>query len=150
MPSPYTLVIIDMQPVFQAANWPDVVIGVTKEILAAIKNKASIMIVEYHDRGPIHDGLLKLVRGYPNKARTKKKLDDGSEKVLATLKRRKFPKRLRVCGVNASCCVAATIDGILGLDDTIKIEVIKDACGCAVEGHEWSKWYIKHENLRLV
>lgn len=135
---PYTLVVIDMQQQFEAACWPKTIAGVTKEITRAIEHHASIVFLEYGFYNGTHQELLDLVKGYTPKSRVSKKFDDGSRELIKTLKRRKFPRNLRVCGVNTSCCVHATVDGLFDKDPDLKIELVKRACGCSIDGNQWS------------
>jgi nicotinamidase-related amidase len=150
---PTTLVVVDMQPEFDAANVPDVIVGVTKQILEAKKKRWPIVIVEYlpkDDIGETHGGLLSLLKGYNKKARIGKVDDDGSLEIVRALRRRKFTeKTLRVCGVNTDCCVAATV---LGLLDRIEgeVEVVKDACEWDNNfQYDWRQFF-KDPRIRLV
>lgn len=49
---PYTLVVVDMQAEFDAAYDPKVIVGVTKEIIQAIKTKSPVLFLEYKNCGP--------------------------------------------------------------------------------------------------
>lgn len=151
---PATLVIVDMQPHFVAANTPGVIVGVTREILEAKRRKSGIIFLEYKptdEMGRTHEGLFSLIKGYPHKARVTKDDDDGSLEVVKALRRRGFAKHtLRVCGVNTDCCVYETIVGLLDRLDRSKIEVVKDACES-----EWNRDYdwrsfTKHPRIKLV
>lgn len=144
-----TLVVVDMQAHFGAACDPDVVIGVTQEILEAKQRKRAIILLEYRDCGKSHEGFAELLRNYPLKARIKKGDDDGSLEVIRTLRRRGFSDRyLRICGVNADCCVCATVWGLLSKLDDTRIEVVKRACGWE-NTFDWRE-YFRHPNLKLV
>lgn len=148
---PATLIVVDMQPDFSAANDPSVIVGVTREILEAKRKNSGIIFLEYSDTGRTHEGFSSLIRGYRHKARVTKDDDDGSLEVVKALCRRGFGKRtLRICGVNADCCVFDTVNGLLGRLDQVQIQVVKDACGS-----EWSKdfdWrtFTKHPRITLV
>ena len=147
---PATLVIVDMQPVFTASTNPNTVIAVTHEIVTAIQKRHAIMIVEYASSGRTHSGFDLLLKGYPHKARISKWGDDGSREVVRALDRREFPKNnLRVCGVNADCCVFETVIGLLSRLRNSKIEVVKKACNSADPNFNWNCYY-KHPRLRLV
>lgn len=147
---PSTLVVVDMQPVFEASRHPDTIIAVTTEILAAKQKKWPIILVEYKGCGRTHGGFDALLRGYPRKARIGKWNDDGSAEVIRTLVRREFPyQTLRVCGVNTDCCVWATVHGLLNRLEKSKVEVVKRACNTLSKHHDW-RTYLKHQNLKLV
>ena len=144
-----TLVVVDMQEYFDAACDPDVIIGVTKEILTARQKKSPIILLEYEGCGRSHEGFASLLRNYPFRARIRKGDDDGSLEIVRALRRRGFShRRLRLCGVNADCCVCATAIGLLERLDRAKIEVVKDACGW--EGSFDWRYYVRHPNLKLV
>jgi nicotinamidase-related amidase len=151
---PSTLVVVDMQPSFTAANTPSVIVGVTREILEAKRRKSGIIFLEYKptdEMGRTHAGLSSLIRGYPHKARVTKADDDGSREVVKAIRRRGFPNRtLRVCGVNTDCCVWETTMGLLDRLERIQIQVVKDACES-----EWNRDYdwrcfTKHPRITLV
>jgi len=142
------LVVVDMQEFFEAACHPDVIIGVTQEIVLAKQKKFPIILLEYEGCGKSHDGFSSLLRNYPWKARVKKGDDDGSQEIVRAIRRRGFnDRKLRLCGVNADCCVFATVEGLLKRLDT-KIEVVKQACGWEYD-FDWRQ-YLRHPNLKLV
>ena len=146
-----TLIVVDMQPEFDAALYPDVVVGVTLEIQAAVARKSAIVFVEYEDAGDTHRSLFKLAKGYRKKAQIIKYEDDGSSQIVRTIRRRDFDEtHLRVCGVNTNACVQCTVDGLLRRLPDAKIEVVKEACGtCSYGRYDWRK-FTKHKNLKLV
>lgn len=146
---PATLVVVDMQQFFEAACNPNVIIGVTEEIIKARQASSDIVLVEYAGCGKSHEGFGQLLKNYRYKARIKKCDDDGSAEIVRTLRRRGFNDRhLRLCGVNADCCVCATVRGLLEKLDDSRIEVVKRACGWT-NSFDW-RMYIRHPNLRLV
>lgn len=151
---PATLIVVDMQPSFTAANEPSTIVGVTREILEAKRRKFGIVFLEYKpidEIGRTHEGFSSLVKGYRHKARVTKDDNDGSLEVVKVLRRRGFSNRtLRVCGVNVDCCVFDTVNGLLHRLEKVQIQVVKDACGS-----EWSKdfdWrtFMKHPRITLV
>jgi len=146
-----TLVVVDMQGCFDAANNPNVVIGVTQEIMLAKQQNSPIVLLEYEGCGKSHEGFSNLLRNYPWKTRVKKTDDDGSAEVIKALRRRGFSNdKLRLCGVNTDACVYATAEGLLKKLSDSQIEVVKNACGCQVVGDvDWRK-YLRHPNLKLV
>jgi len=145
-----TLVIVDMQPVFKASQNPNTIIAVTHEIMVAKQNNHAIMIVEYARSGRTHVGFDELLKGYPHKARISKRDDDGSKEIVKALSRRNFPMQiLRVCGVNADCCVYQTVTGLIEKLNKTQVEVVKKACNTFTENFDWRNYY-RHPNLRLV
>lgn len=145
-----TLVIVDMQHEFEAALDPNVVVGVTYEIIQAKEYGSPIVIVEYDGFGRSHDAFFSILKNYRRKAVIKKNDDDGSNEVIRALKRRRFnPFHLRVCGVNSDACVLATVEGLLDKLSQSKIEVVKRACGTDHRGFTWRE-FVRHPNLQLV
>jgi len=146
---PATLVVVDMQQFFDAACDPNVIIGVTEEVIKARQQNANIILVEYAQCGRSHEGFSNLLKNYRRKARIRKWDDDGSAEIVRTLRRRGFEHRsLRLCGVNADCCVCATAKGLLERLGNTKIEIVKRACGWT-NPFDW-RMYIRHPNLKLV
>ena len=146
---PATLVVIDMQEAFPAACDPNVIIGVTQEIVTTRTKGGAIILVEYQNCGPSHSGFYKLLKNYRHKSRIHKRDDDGSLEILRAIHRRGFnDKWLRVCGVNSDCCVAATIRGLLDRSPESHVDVVKSACG-TFRNTDW-RTYIRHANLKLV
>lgn len=126
----YSLIAIDMQPYFAAANDRNLLTACRKEIRKAIKNRASIIFVEYQDCGPTHSSLLRLSEGYDRLYSTTKWHDDGSNQVYDVIcKNNLSSKRLKVIGVNTDCCVLATVGGLAWRLKSASIDVIAAACG---------------------
>ena len=46
---PYALVIVDMQPFFDAEDYPQEILNIQKEILRAKKFNCPIIVLEYED-----------------------------------------------------------------------------------------------------
>lgn len=147
----YTLVVIDMQPHFTAANDLKAIVGCAKQIIEAKHAGSNILFVEYSLCGPTHRELTKLVKSYSNATKITKNSDDGSIEVLRALKKKRWTtKNIRVCGVNTECCVWSTIHGLLRRSSESKIEVVKEAC--ATDGYRKYDWrtYLRDPNLKLV
>ena len=126
---PTTLVVVDMQPVFEASRKPDVIAGVAQQILTAVQNNWAIVFLEYRGSGRTHQGLLKLAQGYNRKLKVSKLRDDGSSEVIRALRRRNFlAENFVVCGVNTDACVFDTAYGLahkLGAN----VRIVRNACG---------------------
>ena len=150
--SNYTLVVVDMQPFFKAASYPEVVVGVTQEILAARSLRRPVIFLEYIGCEPTHYSLTGLLKGYALKARTRKDQDDGYREVESVLRRRGFGNDVfRVCGVNANYCVRSTAEGLAISFQSSKIHVVRRACG--TDSESWDGWpsdYCRYKNMRLV
>jgi nicotinamidase-related amidase len=131
----YTLVIVDMQPAFNAANRDRVVSNCFREILLAIKNDFPILFLEFDGYYNTHQKLMGAVKssGYANYYVRLKNEDDGSDQIRRVVFDHALPKNFRVCGVNTDCCVASTVKGLAARYPDSIIEVIADACG--------SDWY---------
>ncbi len=127
--SPYTLVVIDMQPYFTAARGKRILANCQKEIQTARKLNNYILFVEYENCGRTDQRLIDLVNGYHKTLTVVKNDDDGSwelQKALRYLQQHKKP--LKVCGVNTDMCVYDTVYGLLKVMPWIKIKVVEDAC----------------------
>lgn len=118
-----TLVVIDMQEEFEAANCPKTIAACQREIRAAIGRDDPIIFVEYGDKAPPIKGypsippvtlpaLTDLTKGYDH-AHTVVKFDNsGTPEVIKTIRDHDLPCDLRICGVNANCCVRLTVEGL--------------------------------------
>lgn len=147
-PETATLVVVDMQPVFEASRKPDVVVGVTKQILTAMQNNWPIIFLEFKGSGQTHPGLLKLTKGYRRKARISKTADDGSKEVIQTIRRREFSdENLVVCGVNIDACVWDTVHGLLKKLPA-RVSVVKEACG-TMSKFDW-RLMMRHSRLTVI
>lgn len=125
----YTLVVVDMQSTFEAANNKRVRNNCKREILQAIESNASIIFVEYIGEGPTIPSLVRLTDDYDRVFIVRKSTDDGSREVRKVIKDNKLPNRqIKVCGVNTDCCVADTVWGLAHKIKSAKIEVIPEAC----------------------
>lgn len=131
----YTLVVVDMQPTFHAANGDRVVSNCFREILLAIKNDFPIIFLEFDGYYDTHKKLMGAVKnaGYANYYVRIKNQDDGSDHIQRVVSDHSLPKNFRVCGINTDCCVASTVRGLAARYPSANIDVIADACS--------SDWY---------
>jgi hypothetical protein len=123
-------------------------------ILCAFPAHSQILRLRVTDYGfiggiPIVKPLFDATRGF-----VKKRDDDGSRDLVCFFeKMNSLPLYVKVCGVNADCCVHVTVAGLIRLLPSSKIEIIKDACGWSLDYHKdhraW-KSYGKHPNLNFV
>jgi nicotinamidase-related amidase len=130
-----TLVVIDMQPGFRAANDKATIAAVKREILAAVDDNCPIVIVEFYGPAPndkfgdTHDELMQALADYSRAARVIKASTGGGEAVRNTCHQNQFGTSLfRVCGVNTAACVAHTGDELREIFYECHVEVAADAC----------------------
>lgn len=128
MKTKYTLVIIDMQEGFYVKSRMPVTSACALEIKKAIKNDARILFVEYEGFGPTLKKLKALTKGYPKTSVIKKENDDGSYELMCAINKRKYPKTVKITGINTSYCVHDTVSGLVAGAPLYKIEVIAKAC----------------------
>lgn len=127
----YTLIVIDMQPRFSAANEPTIRAGVRKEIINAIANRADIIFAEFVGYGATHSDLYDLVSGKYNRHTTiYKSTDSGAREIQKEINTLGFMvKRFRVVGINTEYCVYSTIAGLKNRFPNTIIELVESGCG---------------------
>jgi nicotinamidase-related amidase len=149
----YTLVVVDMQPEFIAARDKKVQLHCKRAIAKAIKQRASIVFVEFVDHGDTLPCLTKLTRGYDKVYHVSKDEWDGSQQSLAVIRQNKLSgKRFVVCGVYTDCCVNATVGGLVRSVPDSRIKVLRNACGATDERMhaDGLRTMNRHRNVRLV
>jgi nicotinamidase-related amidase len=127
----YTLVVVDMQPGFNAANRERVRQNVRREIKKAVQEGADIVFLEYVSHGRTFPELLVPVEKiqYKRFKVSPKMSDDGSKEVQQVVANNDFMfGRFRVVGINTDYCVMATTLGIRTRFPNSYIEVVADAC----------------------
>lgn len=125
----YTLVVVDMQFDFASSRKPSVIKNCLALVKQAVKDKAGIVFLEYDTYGKTHLPLRLATSKYKKKFELTKQDDDGSPQVLTAIKKGRLPKQqIKVCGVNTTYCVAATVGGLTKRLPNAKIEVIGKAC----------------------
>lgn len=138
-----TLLVIDMQPHFDASQRKWMIRNVSAEIKAAVKAGYRIVFLEY-THTPKHPGvavknatdrrLIKLVAKYIDALVIHKQEDDGSVEVAKLLESLdgNYPgairEEIRVVGVNTGACVAKTVNGMAKLMPMAGIVVVGRAC----------------------
>lgn len=147
-----TLVVVDMQPDYEASCHPWTITKVKKAITSARHANWGIVIVEFADHCPTHRCLLKpLLRKtrYDKFTVVEKDIPNGSEPIIAAIQNFEFDDTLiRVCGVNTDQCVQETVSGLARRLERSKIEVITDACNCDT-GNRW-KSFERLDNVALL
>lgn len=122
----YTLVVVDMQPQFEAARSRRCVENVLAEIAAAKAANAAIIVLEYGGFGPTNSRITKAVRSYERGYFAIKHEDNGSLQVFNLCNTYMLVRQFRVVGVNYGACVKSTAIGLRGFD--YRVEVIRKAC----------------------
>lgn len=127
----YTLCVIDMQNYFNASKGKRVRNSCIREIKKAIKDKATILFVEYNNYGPT----LSLLTDITQKAKYKKAYhvikysDDGGQEINDFIVSRHLPRlNFRMCGINTPYCVRATVSKLASLRKNSNIQLVADAC----------------------
>jgi nicotinamidase-related amidase len=142
-----TLVVVDMQRRFAAANDPDVIRNVCGLVKAATSTHQPITILEYGSRPPA------LIMGYRRCKILRKYQNDGSPEVFATCLKNGFDTgNFIVCGVNARACVKATVMGLLKIFPQARIEIPTRACNCMItkpKSPSFFDWANEFENVAL-
>ena len=123
-----TLVIVDMQPYFEAVT--DKTVNQVIKLIKTMKEENSfIVVLEYYNCGNTHQRINEELHGYDNSRYMTKSFDDGSNEVLKSLGRKiKAKKKITVCGVNTQACVYRTVMGLREELPNSEITVMKSAC----------------------
>lgn len=127
----YTLLVIDVQPYFNAANNRRVIRNCRREIRQAIEDKAGILLIEFLGCGRSNTGIAKMISNYDRAFVIIKGQDDGSSEVVAAIEHFNLPKtKIKVIGVNTNACVQSTVMGLTRLrtNSKLSISVVADAC----------------------
>lgn len=138
----YSLIIIDMQPGFLAANHVSIKGPILREIKLAQKHNYPIIVVEYNINKGYHTKkyITKELSG--NITFIRKDTDDGSGHVIPILKTITKSKNVRLVGVNTNACVRETAEGMHYRG--YKVQVVGDACSASVPtDHESSLLKLK-------
>ena len=122
----YTLVVVDMQPRFEAAKIRRCIDNVLAEIAVAKSEGAAIVVLEYRGFGPSNRRITQAVRSYERGYFQEKCWDDGSREVFQMCETYHLPRNFRVVGVNYGACVKSTAIGLRERKHTVV--VVKKAC----------------------
>ncbi len=124
----YVLVVIDMQPSFQAAQCKKTILACKEAIEQAMIDNAGLLFVEYVRGGKTIPSLYKIAKNYRHMYRVTKYADDGCNEVLAAIRHYKLPNQLiRFCGVHTGACVYETVKSIREYTKA-ELQLIKKAC----------------------
>jgi len=130
------LIVIDMQEAYYpSTRRKGVLKAVAREIKDAVKRNALVFFIEfrqYRDCGT-YQSLLNLTKKHDRMLHCEKFDVDGSDVIcdfaeVEGVDLSRF-KRIKVCGVEANCCVQETVWGLASLlqDSNIIFEVVEDA-----------------------
>ncbi len=144
-----TLVVVDMQPAYEAALHPWTISNVTREVTAARHSNWGIVIVEFCDHEPTIKAVMRpLLKKtlYGKLVVVEKDIPDGSTPVIAAIEQNGFSDNLiRVCGVNTHECVQDTVNGLARKRPESTIEVASGACNC----HTKQSWKSFHREANV-
>lgn len=152
------LIVIDMQEdYYSAARRKGVLAAVKREIKDAIKRNALIIYVEYpqyEDSARTYKSLTNLTKNYYPCLFIFKDEPDGSAEIIDfTLENdidlSRF-RTIRVCGVEANCCVEETIQGLMEhyQNDDVVFHVVEDAVANPYLPIQWD--YIEGQQGKCI
>lgn len=129
------LVIIDMQPEFEASRGKKIIDEHVKQIKNAISNKHHIVIIEFADSGDTHKRITQAVKGYDSVGYITKDTCSGSHKLVKHFNKLGYwPKEISFMGVNTGACVGDTVAyfhrHVKTNKKKIKLKVIREGCRC--------------------
>lgn len=152
------LVIVDMQPRFQASHDPAVLAGVAEAIRGAKARQEPIVVLEFAIKGmippvysPTHKSLTDILEDPADPAFWSLKFKftvGGAREVLIACKDFGFADtHFRVCGVNTSQCVYETALGLANKRPGCRVEVLSAAVNDKDDnGDPW----LPYENVRSL
>jgi len=125
----YTLLCIDLQPTFNVCHNSRIVNNAEREVRQAIRDKAHILFLEYHNCGDTVDQLTKITDRYSKVHYLEKNHDNGVLEIMKAIRDYDLPiQHIKVCGVNTDVCVYFTVHGLNARLPHSNIEIIADAC----------------------
>jgi len=130
------LVVIDMQPIFLAADDDKLIKNIQRQILLAKRRHAWIFFIEwgpdYHweDGCPTFCDLTDLTEDYDKVRVLEKYNNDGSPELVEQLNILQLkPRTLRLCGVCTDACVYATMSGLVDdYNGEFQVDLLMDCC----------------------
>jgi hypothetical protein len=133
---PYTLVVVDMQEEFSAANHVETIIAVEEAIIQAIQDYANIIFLEFIGCGRTMDRIYSLVDSYHQVFFLKKPSCDGSlfiNRLNSAFNLQEV--HFKIVGVNTDACVLDTVYGLNRQYPDSVIEVIEKAVNSDLNHH---------------
>lgn len=127
---PYTLVIIDVQKGYTAAENENLLNSLLKQINEAKKDEAAIIAVTMKGAGSIINCIWEAICDYKYVVEISKNDIDGSGPIVGSF--RKYPflntNKFKVSGVYSNICVSASIKGLSQRLPDSEIEVLTKCC----------------------
>jgi len=131
------LIVIDMQAdYYPSTRRKGVLAAVKREIKAAVKREALVIYVEYSqykDSARTYKSLTNITKNYTKCIFVFKDEPDGSAEVIdftleCDIDLSRF-RTIRVCGVEANCCVEETVKGLMEhyQNDDVVFHIVEDA-----------------------
>jgi len=142
----YTLLVVDMQDTFKAANVLRVINACQREIRLAIKKKADIVFVEFEHCGHTLSDLTNITVDYNKHYYVTKPIDDGSYDIMKLVRKKDLHRNFRIVGVNTSYCIYETALGLMNYSRNIT--VVADACNC--HNHEFGINKLKELKIKII
>jgi len=129
----YTLIIIDMQPDFQASKSRGLRGNIKNELRKAIQNDCDVIFVEFDNHfSKTYSSLTKIVRNKNNVFFVSKEKISGGQSIANVVNLNGLSKTFRISGVQTECCVMSTVTDLSKLFPGSKIEVIQNCCASFV------------------
>lgn len=142
--SPYTLVVVDMQPLFRASLRADVQQAVTREVAAAVELGFPVIVLECYPQvnGRTTAPLLAALADYDSLKQIvlEKKSSSGGRQVFEACRLFDWPEDFRVCGVNTTDCVFETISDLAIYLRQATFTLVQAACADEFHTSEESVW----------
>ncbi len=145
------LVLIDMQPHFEASQNPLTIEACKDEITNAISKGWYIFLLEWIYEGPTDSRLTRLTDGYELTSSITKDRDDGSDSIMSHVYRLGIVNsKFRVCGVNTDACVLATVHGLAHHPRGRPVEVVSAACWSDYSHTSGIERMKKFDNVKII
>lgn len=127
---PYTLIIIDVQEGYTAAEDETLLTNILKEIKDARENDAAILFVNMDNVGRNIGCIWDAAYDYTYFAQIIKRDNDGSDAIIRAFSKFKFLNKtnIRVAGVYTHLCVTETVNGLTKKLPKSNVEVLTVCC----------------------
>lgn len=127
---PYTLVIIDVQEGYAAADNENLLNNLLKQINKAKKDEAAILVVSMAGSGKIIGCIWEATQDYKYVAEINKYDTDGSSAIINAFRKYPFLNKntFKVGGVYANICISDTVKGLSKKLQDSEIEVLTKCC----------------------
>lgn len=134
----YTLVVVDMQANWPAANNPATIAAVAREVAAARALGMAVVMITIPYWSPMdeqgfprtHRSIRDLITGYDRSVECEKLMwQDGAHNVLNACNWKHFcTDQLRIVGVNTAGCIYAMVEGLAKIAPATHVTVVQDGC----------------------